>query len=189
MQHQRKKPVSNPFNFDAPFSEEPARVGTNAESDAKSDDSRRFVDKKAAARHRASQDTRRYSQAEWELNGGNGYDIDYAGPGSSEFHVDTLLSELRLMQDPDLLGGEWLNVGGHYDRRRGKWFNSGKDATGISISVIRDVVLMRVIQLGLTQEVIDKYVLRTGRSIEEEQRFYRMPFETRMEALRTGEAQ
>jgi hypothetical protein len=188
MQLQRKKPVSKPFNFDAPFSEEPAPVAADAQSDAKFDDSQRFVDKNSAAKHQASQNTfcNRYSAGERAANGGDGYDVDYAGPGTSERNWDGLMSQVRLLQDPDFMSGEWINSGGHYDRKSGTWVNQS-GAVGISIEVLHDVVWARMLELKLSKEVVDAYVLRRGRTFAEEKAFYRLSFEERVNALRRGD--
>ncbi len=130
----------------------------------------------------------RKRQQNAELIGGRGYGVDFAGEGTAEFYWDALMAEARLLELPDLLSGEWLNSGGHYDRRKGEWFNT-KGALGIPLSMLRDVVLLRIIELGLSIEVVDRYVTRRGRTVAEEEAFYRLPFEARMEALRTGAAQ
>jgi len=119
--------------------------------------------------------------------GGQGYDINFAGDGTAELYWDALMAEARLLQMPDLLSGEWVNSGGHYDRRKGEWFNT-EGATGIPISMLRDVVLGRIIELGLTKESVDKYVTRKGRTVAEEEAFFRMDFAARVKAIRTGVA-
>jgi len=119
--------------------------------------------------------------------GGRNYRINFAGEGTAEIYWDALVAEARLLQLPDLLSGEWVNLGGHYDRNKGEWLNT-ECATGIPISVLRDVVLGRIIELGLTKETVDKYVTRRGRTVAEEERFFNLPFEARMQALRTGAA-
>ena len=119
--------------------------------------------------------------------GGQGYDIDFAGEGTAELYWDALIAQARLLQLPDLLSGEWVNSGGHYEKNKGEWFHT-ESATGISISVLRDVVLGRIIELGLSKEVVDRYVTRKGRTVAEEEAFYRLPFNERINALRSGEA-
>jgi hypothetical protein len=121
------------------------------------------------------------------LIGGQGYATDLAGAGTAELYWDALIAQARLLQLPDLMDGEWLNSGGHYDRHKGEWFNR-EGPTGIPISVMRDVVLGRIIELGLTKESVDKFVTRKGRTVAEEEAFYRLPFNERMNALRSGEA-
>ena len=119
--------------------------------------------------------------------GGQGYDINFAGEGSAELYMDALLAEARLLQMPDLLSGEWVNSGGHYDRRKGEWFNT-EGATGIPISMLRDVVLGRIIELGLSKEIVDRYVTRRDRTVADEEAFFRMDFPARVKAIRSGEA-
>jgi hypothetical protein len=148
-------------------------------------DSHRFVDapatRDAIARRRDAQ------RLDAEVIGGNGYRVDYAGEGTAELYMDALLAEARLLQQPDLMDGEWLNSGGHYDRKKGEWFNT-EGTTGIPISVLRDVVLGRIIELGLSKETIHKYITRRGRTVAEEERFFNLSFDARMQALRSGEA-
>src|ERR1700730_9839297 len=79
------------------------------------------------------------------LIGGQGYSIDFAGVGTAELIWDALIAEARLLHLPDLLSGEWLNSGGHYDRKKGEWFNT-EGAAGIPISLLRDVVLGRIVE-------------------------------------------
>jgi hypothetical protein len=122
-----------------------------------------------------------------DVIGGRNYRIDFAGEGTAEMYWDALIAEARLLQLPDLFDGEWINNGGHYDRQKGEWFNT-EGATGIPISVLRDVVLARIIGLGLSKEVVDKYVTCKGRTVADEEAFYRLPFNERMNALRSGEA-
>jgi hypothetical protein len=119
--------------------------------------------------------------------GGQEYNVDFAGEGTAELYWDALVAEARLLRLPDLFGGEWLNSGGHYDRQKGEWFNT-EVATGVPISVLRDVVLGRIIELDLSKEVVDKYVTRRGRTDQEDAAFYRLPFSERIAALRSGEA-
>jgi hypothetical protein len=119
--------------------------------------------------------------------GGRGYNINFAGEGSAELYWDALVAEARLLQLPDLLSGEWLNSGGHYDRRKSEWF-SREGATGIPIAVLDGVVLGRCIELGLSKELVDRYITRKGRTVADEEAFYRLSFEARMQALRTGAA-
>ena len=119
--------------------------------------------------------------------GGQGYNLNFAGDGTAELYWDALLAEARLLQMPDLLSGEWVNSGGHYDRRKGEWFNTD-GATGIPIAMLRDVVLGRIIELKLSKEVVDRYVTRRSRTVAEEEAFFRLQFNERMNALRTGAA-
>lgn len=118
--------------------------------------------------------------------GGQGYNVDFAGEGTAEMYWDALIAEARLLQVPDLMDSEWVNSGGHYDRKKGEWFNT-EGATGIPIAMPRDVVLGRIIELGLSKETVDRYVTRRGRTVAEEEAFYRLPFKERMNALRSGE--
>jgi hypothetical protein len=122
-----------------------------------------------------------------ELIGGRGYNINFAGEGTAEMYWDALVAEARLLQMPDLMDGEWVNSGGHYDRRKGEWVNR-EGAAGIPISVMRDVVLGRIIELDLSKEVVDRYITRKGRTVAEEEAFFRMDCAARVEALRTGAA-
>jgi hypothetical protein len=128
-------------------------------------------------------------QRRWnaESIGCRGYSVDFAGEGTAEACWDALIAEARLLHLPDLFSGEWLNSGGHYDRQKGEWFSTD-GATGISISVLRDVVLGRIIELGLSKEIVDRYITRHGRTIAEEERFLNLSFEAQMQALRSGEA-
>jgi len=119
--------------------------------------------------------------------GGHGYSLDFAGKGTAELYWDALMAEARLLQLPDLLSGEWINSGGHYDRQKGEWFNTD-GATGIPILVLRDVVLGRIIELGLSKEIVDRYITRRGRTVAEEERFFNLSFDARMQALRTEAA-
>jgi len=138
-----------------------------------------------ATRHAIAR--RRDAQPTDAFIGGQGYNLNFAGEGTAEFYWDALVAEARLLQMPDLLSGEWVNSGGHYDRRKGEWFNTD-GATGIPIAMLRDVVLGRIIELKLSKEVVDKYVCRTGRTVAEEQSFYRMDFPERIKAIREGTA-
>jgi hypothetical protein len=148
-------------------------------------DSHRFVNalatRDAIARRRDAQ------RLNTDVIGGRSYRVDFAGEGTAEMHWDALIAEARLLHLPDLVSGDWVNSGGHYDREKGEWFNT-KGATGIPISILRDVVLGRIIELGLTQELVDRYVVRKGRTVAEEEAFYRLPFNKRMNALQSGEA-
>jgi hypothetical protein len=121
------------------------------------------------------------------LIGGQGYSVDFAGAGTAEMYWDALVAEARLLQLPDLLGGEWVNSGGHYDRKKAEWFNT-EGAVGIPIAILRDVVLGRIIELGLSKEILDKYVTRNGRTVAEEEAFLGMDVEARVKAIRGGEA-
>ena len=122
-----------------------------------------------------------------EQIGGRGYNVDFAGDGTAELYWDALMAEARLLQLPDLLSGEWVNSGGHYDRQKGEWFNT-EGATGIPISILRDVVLGRIIELRLSKKIVDRYVTRHSRTVEQEEAFYRLSFDERMNALRSGAA-
>jgi len=146
-------------------------------------DSKKFLDAPATREAIARQTARR-----GDAIGGSGYDINFAGEGSAELYMDALLAEARLLQMPDLLSGEWVNSGGHYDRRKGEWLNT-EGATGIPISILRDVVLGRIIELGLTKESVDKFVTCRGRRVAEEEAFFKMDFAARVKAIRTGAAQ
>lgn len=141
----------------------------------------RFMDatatRDAIAWQRASQDN--------HAIGGRGYNVNFAGEGTAELLWDALIAKARLLQSPDLLSGEWVNSGGHYDRQKGEWFNTD-GATGIPIDVLRGVVLGRIIELGLAEEAVDRYITRRGRTVAEEERFFNLSFEARMQALRTG---
>ena len=121
------------------------------------------------------------------MRGGRGYTVDFAGEGTAEFYWDALIAEARLLQQPDLMDGEWLNSGGYYDRQKGQWFNT-EGAKGIPVDVFRGVVLARILELGLSNEAVDRYITRKGRTVAEEEAFYRMDFEERVNALRSGEA-
>jgi hypothetical protein len=148
-------------------------------------DTRRFVNapatRDAIARRKDAQ------RLDADVIGGRSYRVDLAGEGTAEMYWDALIAEARLLQLPDLFDGEWINSGGHYDRRMGEWFNT-EGATGIPISVLRDVVLGRIIELNLTKETVDKYITRKGRTIAEEEAFYQLPFNARINALRSGVA-
>jgi hypothetical protein len=148
-------------------------------------DSRRFVNapatRDAIARRKDAQ------RLDADVIGGRSYRVDFAGEGTAEFYWDTLVAEARLLQLPDLMDGEWINSGGHYDRQKGEWRNT-EGSTGIPIDILRGVVLGRIVELGLTQETVDRYITRKGRTIAEEEAFYRLPFNGRMNALRSGEA-
>jgi hypothetical protein len=146
-------------------------------------DSHRFVN--APATHDAIALRREMQRGDAEVIGGNGYRVDYAGNGTAEMYWDALMAEARLLQLPDLLSGQWINSGGHYDRNKSEWFNT-EGATGVPISILHDVVLGRIIELRLSKEVVDKYVTRKGRTVAEEEAFYRLPFNGRMNALRSG---
>jgi hypothetical protein len=122
-----------------------------------------------------------------DMIGGRGYTVDFAGEGTAEMYWDAFIAQARLLQMPDLLSGEWVNSGDQYDRKKGQWFNT-EGATGIPISILRDVVLGRIIELNLSKEAVDKYVTRRGRTVAEEERFFNLSFEARMQALRSGEA-
>ena len=119
--------------------------------------------------------------------GGRGYVVDFAGDGTAEMYWDALVAEARLLQLPDLMDGEWLNSGGYYNRKKGQWFNN-KGAKGISIEILRGAVLARILELGLSDEAVNRYITRKGRTVAEEEAFYRMDFAERVEALRTGAA-
>jgi hypothetical protein len=49
-------------------------------------------------------------------------------------------------------------------------------------------VLGRIVELGFSKEVVDKYVTRKGRTVAEEEAFYRLSFNERLNALRSGQA-
>jgi hypothetical protein len=119
--------------------------------------------------------------------GGRGYSVDFAGEGTSEAQWDFLISMARLLQTPDLFSGDWVNSGGHYDKNKGEWFNT-EGATGIPIDVLRGVVVGRIMELGLEGETVYRYVTRRDRTVAEEERFFNLSFESRMQALRTGAA-
>jgi hypothetical protein len=178
--------VSKPFNFDASSVEESAEglVALPLVKVEGPDDAvfvgPNFVDspitRDAIAR-----------QKDADSIGGRGYTVECAGEGTAEIFWDALVAQARLLQQPDLMGGEWLNSGGHYDRQKGEWFNRD-GATGIPIDVLHGVVIGRILHLGLSKETVDRYVTRKGRTVAEEQAFYRLPFKARMQALRTGAA-
>jgi hypothetical protein len=100
---------------------------------------------------------------------------------------DFLITEARLLQQPDLMAGGWINSGGFFDRSKAKWFNS-EGAKGVPLAILYDVVVGRCIELEIPKSVVDTYVARRGRSIAAEEAFFRLSFDARMAALRQGEA-
>lgn len=155
------------------------------ESPVTADADPRFVD--ASATRDAITRQKAVRNMATEVIGGRGYNVDFAGEGTAEIYWDALVAQARLLQLPDLLSGDWLNSGGHYNRQKGEWFNR-EGATGIPIDILRGVVLARIIELDLSKDVVDQYVTRKGRTVAEEEAFYRLPFNERMNSLRTGAA-
>jgi hypothetical protein len=100
---------------------------------------------------------------------------------------DLLITEARLLQQPDLMNGGWINSGGFFNRSKAEWFNS-EDAKGVPIAILYDVVLGRCIELKIPKATVDAYVTRRGRSIAAEEAFFILSFDARMAALRQGEA-
>jgi hypothetical protein len=112
------------------------------------------------------------------------YYTSYAGAGSSERHWDILLTELRLFQDADLLAGDWLNLGGFYNRQKGIWFSSAADFRGTDVDTLRAMVLGYCIKHGLTIDALDEFVTRKGRSIEDEKKFFALSLTEQMDVIR-----
>jgi hypothetical protein len=100
---------------------------------------------------------------------------------------DLLITEARLLQQPDLMNGGWINSGGFFDRSKAEWFNS-EGAKGVPLAILYDVVVGRCIELEIRKATVDAYVTRRGRSILAEEAFFRLSFDARMAALRQGEA-
>lgn len=171
--------MSKQFDFDAPAVEE-------SQATIKPADEVSITPAKPAAPVEDSQRTIDIAPITLEI-GGRGYTIDYAGQGTAEVFWDFYIAQARLLQLPDLLSGEWINSGGHYDRQKGEWFNT-KGTKGIPIGVLRDVIAGRIMELGLDGDTVFRYLTRRGRTIAEEQAFLRLDFDARMHALRTGAA-
>src|ERR1700730_4749685 len=83
---------------------------------------------------------------------------------------DFLITEARLLEQPDLMAGGWINSGGFFDRNKAEWFNS-VGAKGVPLAILHDVVVGRCIELEIPKSMVDAYVSRRGRAIAAEESF------------------